>query len=528
MVLVIDNYDSFTYNIVQYIMQLGKEVQVVRNDVMTLEEIAELDFSQIVISPGPGTPDDAGISKSMILEYAGKKPILGVCLGLQCISAAYGGKIVHAKRVMHGKNDLAEHDGRTVFRGLPNPLRVMRYHSLVAEEASLPGDFEVSARSNDGDIMAIRHRKLRIEGVQFHPESVGAEEGMKLLSNFFESAEEVYSVKPLLKKAATGQDMTRGEAEFIMEAMSSGAMTGAQTGALLATMALKGETADEIAGFASVLRDKAVHVPAGREFDGVDTCGTGGDSAGTINISTAASFVAAGAGVKVAKHGNRSITSKSGSADVLEELGIRIDLLPDDSARCLEECGMTFMFAQKYHPAFKYIGEARRELGFRTVFNMLGPLLNPAGAKRQVMGVFDGSLTEKIAGVLRMLGSKRALIVHGMDGLDEISLTDRTRITELRDGWIRTYTFDPRQYGFEFCTMSDLKGGSPADNAAVLINILRGEKGPKRDVVILNAAAAIIASGMKDTFEDALVLAEKSLDSGSALEVYEKLKAFNA
>lgn len=526
MVLVIDNYDSFTYNIVQYIMQLGKEVQVVRNDAMTLAGIAELDFGQIVISPGPGTPDNAGISMDIIREYAGKKPILGVCLGLQSIAATYGGKIVAAKRIMHGKSDLAEHDGRTIFRGMPNPLRVMRYHSLVADEKSLPQEFEVSARSNDGDIMAIRHRKLRIEGVQFHPESIGAEEGMKIMSNFFESAEEIYTVKPLLKKVSAGQDLSRGEAEFIMEAMSTGAMTGPQTGAFLATMALKGETADEIAGFAAILREKAVHVPAGRDFDGVDTCGTGGDSAGTINISTAASFVAAGAGIKVAKHGNRSITSKSGSADVLEELGIKIDLLPEDSAKCLEQCGMTFMFAQKYHPAFKYIGETRKDLGFRTVFNMLGPLLNPAGAKRQVMGVFDGSLTEKIAGVLRMLGSKRALIVHGLDGLDEISLTERTRITELRDGWIRTYTFDPRQYGFEFCTMSDLKGGTPADNAGMLINILRGEKGPKRDVVVLNAAAAIIAAGQSDTFEDAIVKAENSLDSGKALEVYEKLKAF--
>lgn len=526
MVLVIDNYDSFTYNIVQYIMQLGKEVLVIRNDAMPLEQVAELDFGQIVISPGPGTPADAGISIDIIRHYAGKKPILGVCLGLQSIAAACGGKIVRAKRIMHGKNDLAEHDGRTIFRGLPNPLRVMRYHSLVAEEASLPQEFEVSARSNDGDIMAIRHRKFRVEGVQFHPESVGAEEGMKLLSNFFEAAEEAYSVKPLLKKAASGQDMTRGEAEFIMEAMSSGAMTGAQTGAFLATMALKGETAEEIAGFAAVLREKSVHVPAGREFDGVDTCGTGGDSAGTINISTAASFVAAGAGIKVAKHGNRSITSKSGSADVLEELGIKIDLLPVESARCLDECGMTFMFAQKYHPAFKYIMEPRKELGFRTVFNMLGPLLNPAGAKRQVMGVFDGGLTEKIAGVLKMLGSKRALIVHGMDGLDEISLTDRTRITELRDGWIRTYMFDPRQHGFEFCNLSDLKGGAPADNAAILINILRGEKGPKRDVVLLNAAAAIIASGRSDSFGEGLKIAAESLDSGKALAVYEKLRAF--
>ena len=526
MVLVIDNYDSFTYNIVQYIMQLGKEVQVVRNDSMSMGQIAELDFSQIVISPGPGTPDKAGISMEVIREYAGKKPILGVCLGLQSIAAAYGGKIVKAKRIMHGKNDLAEHDGRTIFRGLPNPLRVMRYHSLVADEASLPADFEISAKSNDGDIMAIRHRKLRIEGVQFHPESVGAEEGMKLLSNFFDSSEEIYTVKPLLKKAAAGQDLTRVEAEFIMEAMSTGAMTAAQTGAFLATMALKGETTGEIAGFAAILREKAVHVPTGSAFEGVDTCGTGGDSAGTINISTAASFVAAGAGVQVAKHGNRSITSKSGSADVLEELGIKIDLLPEDSAKCLEECGMTFMFAQKYHPAFKYIMEARRDLAFRTVFNMLGPLLNPAGAKRQVMGVFDASLTEKIAEVLKMLGSKRALIVHGLDGLDEISLTERTRITELRDGWVRTYTFDPRQYGFEFCAMSDLKGGTPADNAAALINILHGEKGPKRDIVILNAAAAIIASGRCDTFEDAIKIAGESLDSGKALEVYEKLKAF--
>jgi len=455
----------------------------------------------------------------------GKKPVLGVCLGHQAIGQAFGAKIISAKKIMHGKADLIHHDGKTIFKGLPNPLRVIRYHSLAIDEKTLPSDLEVSARSSDGEVMAVRHKKFRVEGVQFHPESIGSEEGMKLLSNFFAGEQELLPVKALLKKVSTKQNLTTQEAERMIEGIASGEMSPSQIGALLTALAMKGETVDEITGFVKSLRSKALPVKVTR--DCVDTCGTGGDSSGTFNISTAASFVACGAGAVIAKHGNRSITSKSGSADVLEALGIAIDMPGDKAAAAIDECGMAFLFAQKYHPAFKNIGGPRKELGFRTVFNVLGPLLNPAGAKRQVMGVFDGTLTETIARVLDRVGAQRAFVVHGSDGLDEITLTGDTKITELKDGWIRTYQFDPRAYGFGLCSGAELKGGTSEENAAIILRILQGEKGAKRDVVVLNAAAAIIASGLEEDFPAAIERARTSIDSGEAYKAYDRLRKYS-
>jgi anthranilate synthase/phosphoribosyltransferase len=528
MVLVIDNYDSFTYNIVQYLMQLGEEVKVFRNDEITLEKTLEIEFDHLVISPGPGRPETAGVSMKLIEYYTGKKPILGVCLGHQSIGQVFGGEIVSAKKIMHGKSDMVSHDGRSIFQGLPNPLKVIRYHSLAIKADTVPADFEVSARSSDGEIMAIRHKKFRVEGVQFHPESIGTEDGMKLLANFFRGTSETFHIKPLLKKISSKTDLSPKEAEYVADAMTTGEMTQAQIGAFLTALTMKGESVDEIASIARVFRRKATKVPFEKDVPCVDMCGTGGDSSGSFNISTTASFIACGAGVKVAKHGNRSITSKAGSADVLEALNVAIDLPPELSAKAIDSIGMSFLFAQKYHPAFKNIGGPRKELGFRTIFNMLGPLLNPAGATRQLMGVFDGALTEKIAHVLRDLGSDHAMIVYGSDGLDEITLTGTTRITELKNGWIRTFTFDPRQYGFEYCSNIDLKGGNPAENASIVKRILAGEKGPKRDVAIMNAAAAIIVSGIADDFQSAIEKARASLDTGKALSVFNELVQFKA
>jgi anthranilate synthase/phosphoribosyltransferase len=519
---MIDNYDSFTYNIVQYLMELGEDVRVVRNDAMTCENAAASDFDHLVVSPGPGNPDQSGISLDLISAVSGKKPVLGVCLGHQAIAQSFGAKIVSAKKIMHGKRDLVYHDGRTLFKGLPNPLRVIRYHSLAVDEKTLPADLEVSARTSDGEVMGIRHKKFRIEGVQFHPESIGTEEGKKLLSNFFSGEQENIPLRVLLHKLASRENLAANEAERLVEGMASGEMTPAQMGSALTALSLKGETVEEIAGFVRALRRKSIKIAAPEGC--IDTCGTGGDSSGTFNISTAAAFVACGAGVKVAKHGNRSITSKAGSADVLEKLGVNIELPPEKTGEVLASCGICFLFAQKYHPAFKNIGGPRRELGFRTVFNILGPLLNPAGAQRQVMGVFDGRLTETVARVLQIVGAKRALIVNGSDGLDEITLTGNTKITELRDGWMRTYQFDPRAYGFDLCSSADLKGDDAVENAGIVTRVLQGEKGPKRDIVILNAAAAIISSGLEDDFAQAIARATASIDSGAALRALENLK----
>jgi anthranilate phosphoribosyltransferase len=259
-----------------------------------------------------------------------------------------------------------------------------------------------------------------------------------------------------------------------------------------------------------------------------DTCGTGGDGSGTFNISTAAAFVACGAGVAVAKHGNRSVTSRSGSADVFEALGIPVSMPPDRAAAALAEVGICFLYAPDYHPAFKGVGPVRRELGFRTVFNMIGPMLNPAGVACQVMGVFAPEMTVPVAEVLGRLGVRHALVVHGSDGLDEFTLTGPSRVTEYKEGWLRTFEFDPQDHGFEYCTPADLKGGDAAENAGIIRRVLEGVGGPHRNIVVINAAAAILAAGIATDFPGALALARASIDSGSALARLESLVRFSA
>lgn len=523
MVLMIDNYDSFTYNLVQYFMELGEEVRVFRNDKLTPEQAEEMEFDFLVISPGPGGPADAGYSLDMVERFKGRKPILGVCLGHQVIGAAFGGEIVQAGRIMHGKADMVNHDGKSLFAGMPNPLRVIRYHSLAVAKDSLPPDFEISASSGDGEIMAMRHKSMRIEGVQFHPESIGTEAGRKMLANFLSGVRELPPLRQLLRRVVEGGHLNEEEAGHVMEQMTAGAVTQAQMGAFLTALTIKGPTVDELTGFVRLLRSKASRVRVSQGINLTDTCGTGGDSSGTFNISTAAAFVACGAGAAIAKHGNRSITSRAGSADVLEKLGVRIDLGPEQAAEVLEETGICFMFAPGYHPAFKHIMGPRRELGFRTVFNLIGPLLNPAGAAAQVMGVFDDQLTELVGMVLARLGTRHALVVHGSDGLDELTLTGPSRVTEVRDGWVRSYSLDPLELGLEYCTPADLKGGDPGENAEIIRRILSGEKGPRRDIVVLNAAAAIVAAGVASDFQGGMALARAAIDSGSALARLESL-----
>lgn len=523
MILMIDNYDSFTYNLVQYFMQLGEKVTVIRNDEVTVQEALALDFSHLVISPGPGNPDDTGISKEVMMAVLGKKPILGVCLGHQTIGALFGGKIVSAKRIMHGKSDMIRHDGKGVFKGLANPLKMIRYHSLAIEKESFPASLEITATSSDGEIMGVRHREYDVHGVQFHPESIGSEEGLTLLANFIGSETAQFSVGDVLKKVTTSQSLSRHEAADFMKAVTEGMVTPAQIGSFLTALTMKGVNVDELTGFAGFLRSRSAQVSGDASRMLIDTCGTGGDSSGTFNISTASAFVAAGAGAFVAKHGNRSITSKAGSADVLESLGVSIGMSPAQASSALDKTGMTFMFAPGYHPAFKNIMGPRKELGFRTVFNIMGPLLNPAGAKAQVIGVFSAEYTQLIAETLRNLGTTRALVVHGRDGLDEFTLTNTTLVYELKDGWIRNYEFDPVAYGFNLCEKSELKGGTATQNADIIRAVLNGEKGPKRDIVVINSAAAIYVSGLVNDFSEAIRRAQDSIDTGAAKDVLDRL-----
>ena len=322
------------------------------------------------------------------------------------------------------------------------------------------------------------------------------------------------------------RDLSRIEAAAAMEAIMSGAATNAQIAAFLTALRMKGETVEELIGFAQVMRQKAVKVRtrAGEVVAAtgtdremlIDTAGTGGDASGTFNVSTATAFVVAGAGLKVAKHGNRSVSSLCGSADVVETLGINIELPPAKVARCVDEVGIGFLYAPLLHTAMKHVMAARREMGIRTVFNMLGPLTNPAGANAQVIGVYSDALTEPLARVLAELGTFRAFVVHGADGLDEISNTGPSHISEVHEGVVRSSTVRPEDFGLPRASIQDLRGGDRAENALIIRQVLAGEAGPRRDIVLMNAAAALMVGGRARDFKEGVALAARSIDSGAA------------
>lgn len=322
-------------------------------------------------------------------------------------------------------------------------------------------------------------------------------------------------IKQAINHSVAGNDLTEAQAESVMEQIMTGGATDAQIGGLLVALRLKGETADEITGFARAMRRQATSVPANRS-PLADTCGTGGDEKGTINISTMAAFVAAGAGLAVSKHGNRSVSSQCGSADVLQELGVKLDLEPGQVGACIDEIGIGFLYAPRLHPAMKHAIGPRREMGVRTVFNILGPLTNPAGAQVQVLGVYDRNLTETMANVLAALGTHAAYVVHGADGLDELSTTGRNQVSHLADGQVRTYTLDPLKYDIPRARLDELKGGDAEKNAVSFRRVLDGDRGPHRDIVLLNAAACLLVGGLADSLQGALALAAESIDSGAA------------
>jgi anthranilate phosphoribosyltransferase len=358
-------------------------------------------------------------------------------------------------------------------------------------------------------------------------------------------------VDALHRIANQSQSLPRAEAREVMAEVLAGKCTDAQIAALLVALHGKGETVEEIVGFAEAIREAATPLPIDRtaasnalDVSGtgrdalvdpsatdsslIDTSGTGGDASGTFNISTATAFVTAGAGVRVAKHGNRSISSKCGSADVMEALGVKIQLSPEQSARCLREVGICFLYAPDLHASMKQVQKVRRELRLRTMFNLLGPLTNPARASGQVVGVYSLDLVEKLAEALSMLGLHRALVVHGLDGLDEITITGPTRVAEVREGSVRTYEVTPEEFGMKRATLEDISGGDTAANAAIIRGILGGRKSPHRDVVLLNSAAALVAAGRAGHLGDALPVATESIDSGAAAAKLEKLVRFTS
>ena len=539
MIVLLDNYDSFTYNLYQYIGELYPDIQVIRNDVITVEGLEQLKPEALIVSPGPGYPKDAGISLEAIRHFSGKIPILGVCLGHQSIAEAFGGKIVKASVLMHGKaSKIRFQKDATLFRHLPEEVPCGRYHSLIVEDASVPECLWVTARDTDGQIMGLEHKELPIYGVQFHPESILTQAGKQILINFLNtipgvSIPDVMQEPPAPKKALCPysnrliefQNLTQQEAAEAMDIIMSGQATEAQIAEFLTALRMKGETIDEISGLALGMRAKANLVPDSK--DAIDIVGTGGDLASSFNISTTASFVIAAAGVKVAKHGNRSVSSKSGAADVLECLGVKIQSTPEQAKACLDTVGVSFLFAQSYHKSMRFVAPVRGQMGVQTVFNVLGPLTNPAQTDYIVLGVYEKKLLSVMAHVLIQIGIQRAMVVYGNDRLDEVSISDSTSVAEVRDGQVLEYELTPEQMGLPRGTKEEIVGGTAQENADITKGILNGSiTGSKRNIVLLNAGCALYNIGKVASVQDGVSLAAEMIDSGKALEKLQELVTF--
>jgi anthranilate synthase/phosphoribosyltransferase len=535
MLVLIDNYDSFTYNLVQYFGELGAEIKVFRNDQVSLNQLIALNPSHLVISPGPGEPlKDDGISPDAIKYFTGKIPVLGVCLGHQAFGAVFGGRVDRAQRLMHGKTSIVTHNGQGIFKGIPSPFEAMRYHSLVVYDP-IPAELEVTAITAEEEIMGLKHREHQTYGVQFHPESILTEHGKQLLKNFLDlnpapaAKGEPTMLKPFIARTINRADLTADEAEQAMNIIMTGQATPAQIGAYLVALRMKGETIPEITGSVRAMRANAVKVKLNTNESVYDIVGTGGDGAHTFNISTAAAFVLAGTGRKVAKHGNRAASSQCGSADVLSALGVNLELTAGQVAQAIEQIGIGFMFAPRFHPAMKHAVGPRKEIGQRTIFNILGPLTNPAGANIQLTGVFDPKLTEPLAHVLNELGSKAALVIHGANGLDELNTTGANRVSHLRNGAVETYDLNAHDLGLAQSTVADLRGGTPDESAGMMRDLLGNTpsavNGARRDAVVLNAAAALAAE--TGDFKSALEEARAALDSGNALAKMNALVEFS-
>ncbi len=339
-------------------------------------------------------------------------------------------------------------------------------------------------------------------------------------------------IKDYIKKVTEGKDLTMEESEDLMQKILTGELTSSQLASVITALKMKGETVEEITGFTKVMREKSkkIELDAGGEdrfFDKlIDTCGTGGDGSSSFNISTATALVVSGCGLKVAKHGNRAVSSSCGSADILETLGVNIDLVPSETKECIQKLGFGFLYAPIHHEAMKHAKEPRKDMGVKTIFNLLGPLTNPAGAKRQLIGVYDESLTGVMAEVLNELGTKKAWIVHGLDGMDEITLCDKTKVTELDDGKISDFYLDPTDFGLQLVLNRELMGGDKNYNAEIILDILKGKKGPCRDIVVLNSAAALVVGGVVNELMEGIEFASRQIDAGKPLEKLNMLRSY--
>lgn len=532
MIVFIDNKDSFTFNIVQSLERVsGENVKVFRSEEIKIEDIVNVNPTHIVIGPGPGTPAEAGISIEAIKYFAGKIPILGICLGHQAIGAAFGAKIVGAKYIRHGIVEEIKTDGRGIFRNIGLKGKFTRYHSLVIDESSLSEDFEVTARAKDGDIMGIRHKKFIIEGVQFHPESIASENGDAIFKGFLKySRENLSHVLILNQLIDQKKPLSREQISQFIGELTDGMMDEKVASAVLTAMAARGlPTAEEMAGAAEVMLKKKTDFPLCRTGL-AEIVGTGGDGKGSFNISSLSALVAASCGQVMAKHGNRAVSSKSGSADFFEALGINIMAAPEKTAELIEKTGFGFLMAPVYHSAMRFVAPIRKALGIKTIFNVLGPLLNPANAEYEVLGVYSKALLKDYAHAAISLGAKRVMVVNSEDGYDEISPCAVTNVYQIDEkGNENQYVINPEKFGITDADENELYGGNGVENAALAMDVLKGAgRRTIRYAIGLNAGAVLYLCGKVKTLKDGYDIAIDAIENGKTLEKLDQIQKVSA
>ena len=538
MILLIDNYDSFVFNVAQYLGELtDEEVRTMRNDQLTLAEIRALNPSRIVLSPGPKHPKDSGICLEILKEIT-DIPILGICLGHQAFGLVHGATVKRLEVPLHGKTSVltVTEPQSVLFKGLPQQFSVMRYHSLYVDKDTLPQELIITALSDDGVIMALQHKTKPIHSIQFHPESFFTEYGKNILKNFLIGTQAVQNVqnteekakayanevfKAALKKLQENQPLGDSDFKQICEVLHSKQYDIVQLGALLVLISEKSLYPESLTAFVRNILAYSTTFADPRPM--IDLCGTGGDGLKTINISTTVAFIVAALGVKVAKHGNRSVTSQSGSTDVLGELGIAMESNLMKQLDSLEKNGLAFFHAPFFHNLVGEVREVRQRLGIRTVFNVLGPLLHPnTKLKYQLVGLYHEPVMRLYAETLQLLGREHALVVRGNDGLDEISICDETKIVEVKGKQILEYTIAPEMFGFKRAFHTDIQGGTPTENAEILRRTLKGEeRGAKADIVILNAMFALYTANVVKHPAEAKPLIEEALRSGKVWNYYQ-------
>ena len=540
MILMIDNYDSFVFNVEQYLKEMtDDEVITVRNDAITIDDIKKMNPSKIIFSPGPKHPKDSGICLEILnnTDELGNIPILGICLGHQAIGMNFGGEIKRLENPLHGKTSeitvLSENS--VLFKNLPKKFKVMRYHSLYVDD--IPEDLEVTAKSEDGVAMAVEHKSKNIFGIQFHPESIFTEYGKNIIRNFLnievsetlQNNENSKNIKEkgnfidmnkYLKKLQENIALTDTDFREICKIIDSKNYDIVQLGALLVLISEKSLYPESLTAFVKNILEYSTTFED--DSDMIDVCGTGGDGFKTINISTAVAFILGAMGVNVAKHGNRAISSKSGSSDVLDKLGVPLENSLANQIEKLHVKNLAFFHAPFFHKLVGEVREVRSRLGIRTVFNILGPLLHPnTKLKYQLVGLYHEPVHRLYAETLQLLGRKHALAVRGNDGLDEITICDDTKIIEVKDEQIFEYTISPESFGFKRAFHSEIEGGTPEENAEILVKILKGEeKSAKFDIVVLNAMFALYTTDVVDHPAKAKDMVLEAIESGKVYEFY--------